>query len=121
MEERNEDFFNSQVSESILVNATNFQANVFVCLRCCTDLKDDDMEVTIVRGLSYNVPNPKTIDTYVRFEIPLPSTVRRKAFQTRPIYQLFLSLEFRTTQLKTKRERLEIRIIPSITNRFTSP
>ncbi|KZR99515.1 putative Coiled-coil and C2 domain-containing protein 1 [Daphnia magna] len=42
--------------------------------RCCTDLRDDDMEVTIIRGLSYNVANPKTIDTYARFEVPIPSS-----------------------------------------------
>ena len=41
--------------------------------RCNTDLKDDDMEVTVLRGLSYNVVNPKTIDTYVRFEVPVPN------------------------------------------------
>lgn len=32
------------------------------------------MEVTIIRGLSYNVANPKTIDTYARFEVPIPNT-----------------------------------------------
>jgi coiled-coil and C2 domain-containing protein 1 len=31
------------------------------------------MEVTVLRGLSYNVVNPKTIDTYVRFEVPVPN------------------------------------------------
>ena len=41
--------------------------------RCNTDLKDDDMEVTVLRGLSYNVVNSKTIDTYVRFEVPVPN------------------------------------------------
>jgi coiled-coil and C2 domain-containing protein 1 len=44
--------------------------------RCCTDLKDDDMEIAVLRGLSYNVPNPKTIDTYVKIEVPLPNTVK---------------------------------------------
>ncbi len=44
--------------------------------RCCTDLKDDDMEVTIIRGLSYNVPNHKTIDTYVKLEAPFPNSVK---------------------------------------------
>lgn len=33
------------------------------------------MEVTILKGLSYNVANPKTIDTYVRFEVPIPNSV----------------------------------------------
>jgi len=50
------------------------EIRTFSIVKCCTDLKDDDMEVTIVRGLSYNVPNPKTIDTYVRYEVPIPSS-----------------------------------------------
>lgn len=64
----------------------------FFCIlpRCCTDLKDDDMEVTIVRGLSYNVPNPKTIDTYVRYEVPIPSSVSH--FSKRPFQINFFYL-----------------------------
>lgn len=50
------------------------EMRTFSIVKCCTDLKDDDMEVTIIRGLSYNVANPKTIDTYARFEVPIPSS-----------------------------------------------
>jgi len=46
----------------------------FSIVKCCTDLKGDDMEINILRGLSYNVPNHKTIDTYVKFEIPIPNS-----------------------------------------------
>lgn len=48
---------------------------LFLLVRCCTDLKDDDMEIKIIRGLSYNVRDAKTIDTYVRLEVPIPSSV----------------------------------------------
>ena len=60
----------------------NESKKLFYLDRCCTDLKDDDMEITVLRGLSYNVPNPKTIDTYVKIEVPLPNTVNLKAFQS---------------------------------------
>jgi len=46
----------------------------FSIVKCCTDLKDDDMEIKIIRGLSYNVRDAKTIDTYVRLEVPIPSS-----------------------------------------------
>jgi len=59
----------------------NESKKLFYLDRCCTDLKDDDMEITVLRGLSYNVPNPKTIDTYVKIEVPLPNTVNLNAFQ----------------------------------------
>lgn len=38
---------------------------------------DNDLELTIVQGINYNVPNPKDVDTYVRFELPWPSAVRK--------------------------------------------
>lgn len=34
---------------------------------------DNDLELCLVQGISYNVPNPKEIDTYVRFEFPWPN------------------------------------------------
>jgi len=46
----------------------------FSIIKCCTDLKDDDMEINILRGLSYNVRDAKTIDTYVRIEVPIPNS-----------------------------------------------
>lgn len=43
--------------------------------RCNTDLTDNELEITVVQGVNYNVPNPKVVDTYVRFEFPAPSNV----------------------------------------------
>lgn len=55
------------------------------CFRCCTDLMDNDLELTVVQGINYNVQNPKDVDTYVRFELPWPSAVRKL-----PTYPLIL-------------------------------
>ncbi|KAJ8726091.1 hypothetical protein PYW07_000789 [Mythimna separata] len=42
----------------------------FSVTQCNTDLGVNDLELTIVRGIAYNVA--KDIDTYVRFEFPFP-------------------------------------------------
>lgn len=41
--------------------------------RCNTDINDSDCEVNILRGINFNVQNPKDVDTYVRVEFPYPS------------------------------------------------
>jgi hypothetical protein len=41
--------------------------------RCCTDLGDSDLELTVIQGISYTVPNPKDVDTHVKFEFPYPA------------------------------------------------
>jgi hypothetical protein len=46
--------------------------NIHAC-RCCTDLRDSDLELTVIQGISYSVPNPKDVDTYVKFEFPYPA------------------------------------------------
>lgn len=46
--------------------------------RCNTDLTTNELELTVVQGINYNVPNPKEVDTYVRFEFPYPSVSFRK-------------------------------------------
>jgi coiled-coil and C2 domain-containing protein 1 len=37
--------------------------------RCCTDLADADIEISIIRGVNY----PKEVDSYVIFEFPWPN------------------------------------------------
>ncbi|XP_035786204.1 coiled-coil and C2 domain-containing protein 1-like isoform X2 [Anopheles albimanus] len=44
----------------------------FSVVKCNTDLSDNEIEITIVRGINYNVANPKDVDTYVKFEFPYP-------------------------------------------------
>jgi len=48
-------------------------ANISFGFRCNTDLTDNELELNIIQGINYNVPNPKEVDTYVRFEFPWPS------------------------------------------------
>ena len=45
-------------------------------VRACTDLNSNDLELTIVRGVNYNVSNPKDVDTYVKWEFPWPQVSR---------------------------------------------
>uniref|UniRef100_A0AAG5DMJ8 Coiled-coil and C2 domain-containing protein 1-like n=1 Tax=Anopheles atroparvus TaxID=41427 RepID=A0AAG5DMJ8_ANOAO len=44
----------------------------FNVVKCNTDLSDNEVEIKVVRGINYNVSNPKDVDTYVKFEFPYP-------------------------------------------------
>ncbi|XP_052747328.1 coiled-coil and C2 domain-containing protein 1-like isoform X2 [Bicyclus anynana] len=50
----------------------HYENRKFSVVQCNTDLNENDLELTIVRGIAYNVPNPKDVDTYVKFEFPFP-------------------------------------------------
>ncbi|KAJ0181591.1 hypothetical protein K1T71_002313 [Dendrolimus kikuchii] len=50
----------------------HYESRRFAIVQCNTDLNENDLELTIVRGIAYNVPNPKDVDTYVKFEFPYP-------------------------------------------------
>ncbi|KPI98531.1 hypothetical protein RR46_03683 [Papilio xuthus] len=50
----------------------HYENKVFSVVQCNTDLNENELELTIVRGIAYNVPNPKEIDTYVKFDFPYP-------------------------------------------------
>ncbi|CAG9784668.1 unnamed protein product [Diatraea saccharalis] len=50
----------------------HYESRQFSVVQCNTDLNENDLELTIVRGIAYNVPNPKDVDTYVKFEFPFP-------------------------------------------------
>ncbi|KAI5639611.1 coiled-coil and C2 domain-containing protein 1-like [Phthorimaea operculella] len=52
----------------------HYESMQFSVVQCNTDLNENDLELTIVRGIAYNVPNPKDIDTYVKFEFPYPQS-----------------------------------------------
>ncbi|XP_050685406.1 coiled-coil and C2 domain-containing protein 1-like isoform X2 [Leptidea sinapis] len=49
-----------------------YENRTFSIVQCNTDLNENELELTIVRGIAYNVPNPREIDTYVKFEFPYP-------------------------------------------------
>ncbi|XP_068621304.1 coiled-coil and C2 domain-containing protein 1-like isoform X2 [Battus philenor] len=50
----------------------HYESREFSMVQCNTDLNENDLELTIVRGIAYNVPNPREVDTYVKFEFPYP-------------------------------------------------
>lgn len=50
----------------------HYENKSFSVVKCCTDLSDNDFELTIVRGINFNCTNPREIDTYVKFEFPFP-------------------------------------------------
>ncbi|KMY89697.1 coiled-coil and C2 domain-containing protein 1-like isoform X1 [Drosophila simulans] len=49
----------------------HYEKRSFNIVHCNTDLTDSELEIVVVRGISYNVANPKDVDTYVRVEFPL--------------------------------------------------
>ncbi|XP_045511696.1 coiled-coil and C2 domain-containing protein 1-like isoform X3 [Colias croceus] len=50
----------------------HYEGRQFAIVQCNSDLNENDLELTIVRGIAYNVPNPREVDTYVKFEFPFP-------------------------------------------------
>lgn len=54
----------------------HYENKSFSVVKCCTDLNDNDFELTIIRGINYNCTNPKEIDTYVKFEFPYPQVMQ---------------------------------------------
>ncbi|CAK1549613.1 unnamed protein product [Leptosia nina] len=50
----------------------HYEMRQFSIVQCNTDINESELELTVVRGIAYNVPNPKEIDTYVKFEFPYP-------------------------------------------------
>nr|XP_024215696.1 coiled-coil and C2 domain-containing protein 1-like isoform X2 [Halyomorpha halys] len=51
----------------------HYEMRNFSIVKANTDLNDNDLQLSIINGINYNVPNPKEIDTYVRYEFPFPS------------------------------------------------
>ncbi|KAK9509935.1 hypothetical protein O3M35_004822 [Rhynocoris fuscipes] len=51
----------------------HYEKRSFSIVRCNTDLTDNEFELSIIQGINYNVPNPREIDTYVRFDFPYPT------------------------------------------------
>ncbi|XP_062559950.1 coiled-coil and C2 domain-containing protein 1-like isoform X2 [Armigeres subalbatus] len=51
----------------------HYEMKQFNVVKCNTDLSDNEVEVLIARGINYNVPNPKEVDTFVKLEFPYPT------------------------------------------------
>lgn len=50
----------------------NIETKSFNIVQCNTDLAETELEINVVRGIGYNVPKAKEIDTYVKVEFPYP-------------------------------------------------
>ncbi|XP_008193260.1 coiled-coil and C2 domain-containing protein 1-like isoform X1 [Tribolium castaneum] len=50
----------------------HYENRDFSIVKSFTELGENDLELTIVRGISYTCSNPKEIDTYVKFDFPYP-------------------------------------------------
>jgi coiled-coil and C2 domain-containing protein 1 len=50
----------------------HYEMKQFSVVKCNTDLSDNEVEVHVIRGINYSVPNPKDVDTYVKVEFPWP-------------------------------------------------
>lgn len=70
----------------------HFEQKSFNVVKCNTDLAETELEIEVVRGISYNVSRPKDVDTYVKVEFPYPQVSRIS--YTRPnriIFKRFIS------------------------------
>lgn len=56
----------------------HYETKDFSIVKSFTELNDNDLELTVIRGVNYSCNNPKDIDTYVRCEFPYPQ-VRGKS------------------------------------------
>ncbi|CAB0009523.1 unnamed protein product [Nesidiocoris tenuis] len=64
----------------------HYERRTFEIVRCNTDLTDSELEIHIIQGVNYNVPNPKEIDTYIKFEFPAASNEEPKRDKTSTVY-----------------------------------
>lgn len=58
----------------------HYENKDFSIVKSFVELGENDLELTIVRGISYTCDNPKEIDTYVKFEFPYPQVIIFKMF-----------------------------------------
>lgn len=50
----------------------HFEQKSFNIVKCNTDLAETELEIQVIRGISYNVSKPKDVDTYVKVEFLYP-------------------------------------------------
>lgn len=62
----------AQKTPGVAIPKFHYENKDFSIVKSFTELGDNDLELTIVRGINYLCNNPKEIDTYVKFEFPFP-------------------------------------------------
>ncbi|KAL5275169.1 CC2D1A family protein [Megaselia abdita] len=66
------DFLRATKRKNLEIPKFHYEQKSFNIIHCNTDLSDNELEICIVRGLNYNVANPKEVDTYIKIEFPFP-------------------------------------------------
>lgn len=56
----------------VAVPKFHYEKKSFNIVKSNTDLTENELEINVVRGISYVVANPKDVDTFVKFEFPYP-------------------------------------------------
>lgn len=65
----------SQRTPGAAIPKFHYENKDFSIAKSFTELGDNDLELTIIRGINYTCTNPKEIDTYVKFEFPFPQVL----------------------------------------------
>lgn len=95
----------------------HYENKTFSIVKCNTDLTDNDVELTIIRGINYNVSSDA--ETYVRFEFPYPTDYPQKdkshiAKDNNPVYEhaflLAMQRNSRPCQRIFKRQSLKLEV-----------
>lgn len=76
------DFLRASKRMNLAIPKFHYEQRSFNIIHCNTDLSDNEVEICIVRGINYNVSNPKEVDTYVKIEFPYPQEEPFKAKTT---------------------------------------
>lgn len=74
----------------------HYEKKSFNIVKCNTDLTENELEINVIRGISYVVSNPKDVDTFVKVEFPYPQVSFRGCFK------LILSLDWLDFQMTWK-------------------
>lgn len=57
------------------VPAFHFEQKSFNVVKCNTDLAETELEIHVLRGISYSVSRPRDVDTYVKVEFLYPQVI----------------------------------------------
>ncbi|KAK7571088.1 hypothetical protein V9T40_014692 [Parthenolecanium corni] len=72
-------------SSNLKVPKFHYETKPFTIVQCNTDLTDNEVEVIVVQGINYNVPNPQQVDTYVKLFFPYPTDAPQQ-YKTSVVY-----------------------------------
>ncbi|KAG8228410.1 hypothetical protein J437_LFUL003883, partial [Ladona fulva] len=95
----------------------HYETRSFSIVKCNTDLSDNDVELSVIRGINYNLTNGA--ETYVRYEFPFPTDYPQKdrtvsAKDNNPSYEhnvmLTMQRSSRACQRVFKRQAVKLEV-----------